>query len=116
MSMVGILALGWRGCRMVLRVGTGLRHVVMDLFRGICQSSFRPSDSIESSWRIEGITSYRNHGGIPMPVLLLCRCDSLCPDHQMNLFTAGLGEPMCSDVEMQQPSDLQAAMIFGTCI
>jgi hypothetical protein len=49
-------------------------------------------------------------------LMLLCRCDSLSPDHQMNLFTARLGEPMCSDVEMQRPSDLQAAMIFGTCI
>jgi hypothetical protein len=28
----------------------------------------------------------------------------------MNLFTAGLGEPMTSDVEMQRPIDLQAAM------
>jgi hypothetical protein len=28
----------------------------------------------------------------------------------MNLFTAGLGEPMTSDVEMQRPNDLQAAM------
>jgi hypothetical protein len=28
----------------------------------------------------------------------------------MNLFTTGLDEPMCSNVEMQQPVDLQAAM------
>jgi hypothetical protein len=28
----------------------------------------------------------------------------------MNLFTTGLGEPMTSDVEMQRPNDLQAAM------
>jgi hypothetical protein len=28
----------------------------------------------------------------------------------MNLFTAGLDEPMSSDVEMQRPTDLQAAM------
>jgi hypothetical protein len=28
----------------------------------------------------------------------------------MNLFTAGLGEPMTSNVEMQKPNDLQAAM------
>jgi hypothetical protein len=41
---------------------------------------------------------------------LLCRCDGLSPTHQMNLFTTGLGEPMTSDVEMQQPADLQAAM------
>jgi hypothetical protein len=41
---------------------------------------------------------------------LLCRCDGLSPTHQMNLFTTGLGEPMTSDVEMQRPADLQAAM------
>jgi hypothetical protein len=28
----------------------------------------------------------------------------------MNLFTASLGEPMTSDVEMQRPNDLQAVM------
>jgi hypothetical protein len=37
---------------------------------------------------------------------LLCRCDSLSPTHQMNLFTAGLGEPMTSDVQMQRSADL----------
>jgi hypothetical protein len=42
--------------------------------------------------------------------MLLCRCDGLSLDHQMNLFTAGLGEPMTSDVEMQKPGDLQATM------
>jgi hypothetical protein len=26
-------------------------------------------------------------------LMLLCRCDGLSPDHQMNLFTAGLSEP-----------------------
>jgi hypothetical protein len=32
---------------------------------------------------------------------LLCRSEGLLPDHQMNLFMVSLGEPMCSDVEMQ---------------
>jgi hypothetical protein len=41
---------------------------------------------------------------------LLCRCDGLSSVHVMNLFTAGLGEPMTSDVEMQRPADLQFAM------
>jgi hypothetical protein len=41
---------------------------------------------------------------------LLCRCDGLSSTHTMNLFTAGLGEPMTSDVEMQRPADLQVAM------
>jgi hypothetical protein len=33
---------------------------------------------------------------------LLCRCDGLSAAHAMNLFTAGLGEPMTLDVEMQR--------------
>jgi hypothetical protein len=41
---------------------------------------------------------------------LLCRCEGLSPQHQMNLFIAGLGEPMSSDVEMQRPAALQAAL------
>jgi hypothetical protein len=41
---------------------------------------------------------------------LLCRCDGPSSTHAMNLFTAGLGEPMTSDVEMQRPDDLQSAM------
>jgi hypothetical protein len=41
---------------------------------------------------------------------LLCHCEGLAAGHAMNLFTAGLGEPMTSDVEMQRPEDLQAAM------
>jgi hypothetical protein len=41
---------------------------------------------------------------------LLCRCEGLSPQHHMNLFTAGLGELMSSDVEMQRPANLQAAM------
>jgi hypothetical protein len=41
---------------------------------------------------------------------LLCHCDGLSSVHAMNLFTAGLGEPMTSDVEMQQPADLQFPM------
>jgi hypothetical protein len=32
---------------------------------------------------------------------LLCRCDGLSAAHAMNFFTAGLGEPMTTDVEMQ---------------
>jgi hypothetical protein len=41
---------------------------------------------------------------------LLCHCDGLSSVHAMNLFTDGLGEPMTSDVEMQQLADLQFAM------
>jgi hypothetical protein len=41
---------------------------------------------------------------------LLCRCDNLTPPHQLDLFTAGLGQPLASDVEMQRPSNLQTAL------
>jgi len=41
---------------------------------------------------------------------LLCRCDDLTPQHQIDLFTAGLGQPLSSDVEMQRPTSLQSAM------
>jgi hypothetical protein len=42
--------------------------------------------------------------------LLLCRCDDLTPMQQVNLFTAGLGEPLRTDVELLAPSNLQSAM------
>ncbi|CAN6181094.1 unnamed protein product [Urochloa humidicola] len=41
---------------------------------------------------------------------LLCRCDQLSPRQQIDLFTAGLGQPLASDVKMQRPSNLQTAM------
>ncbi|WVZ51236.1 hypothetical protein U9M48_002397 [Paspalum notatum var. saurae] len=41
---------------------------------------------------------------------LLCRCDRLTPQHQIDLFTTGLGQPLVSDVEMQWPANLQTAM------
>ena len=41
---------------------------------------------------------------------LLCRCDNLTRQHQIDLFTAGLGQPLSSDVEMQHPANLQTAM------
>jgi hypothetical protein len=43
-------------------------------------------------------------------MVLLCCCDGLSAIHAMNMFKADLSEPMTSDVEMQQPVDLQAAM------
>jgi hypothetical protein len=42
--------------------------------------------------------------------LLLCRCDDLTPMQQVNLFTADLGEPLRTDVELLAPSNLQSAM------
>ena len=44
---------------------------------------------------------------------LLCRCDNLTWQHQVDLFTSGLGQPLCSDVEMQRPASLQTAMSFA---
>lgn len=42
--------------------------------------------------------------------LLLCRCDNLSQRQQTNLFTAGLGEPLRTDVELQSPTNLQSAI------
>lgn len=41
---------------------------------------------------------------------LLCRCENLTAQHQIDLFTAGLGQPLSSDVELQRPTTLQTAM------
>jgi len=41
---------------------------------------------------------------------LLCRCDGLSVPQQINLFTAGLGQPLRTDVELQAPTNLQTAM------
>jgi hypothetical protein len=46
-------------------------------------------------------------------MVLLCRCDGFSTVHVMNMFTTELGEPMTSDVEMQQLMDLQAAMCLA---
>jgi len=37
---------------------------------------------------------------------LLCRCTDLTMQHQIDLFTAGLGRPLSSDVELQRPHNL----------
>jgi hypothetical protein len=42
--------------------------------------------------------------------LLLCRCNDLSMPQQVNMFTAGLGEPLRTDVELQSPTQLQTAM------
>lgn len=41
---------------------------------------------------------------------LLCRCEDLTLKQHVNLFTAGLGEPLRTDVELQTPTNLQQAM------
>jgi hypothetical protein len=66
---------------------------------------FNPLGELKALQRTGTVEEYQRQF-----LMLLCRCDSLSPDHQMSLFTAGLGEPMTSDVEMQKPNDLQAVM------
>jgi hypothetical protein len=41
--------------------------------------------------------------------VLLCRCDDLSPSQQV-MFTAGLGEQLRTNVELQAPTNLQSAM------
>ncbi|CAL4917571.1 unnamed protein product [Urochloa decumbens] len=55
--------------------------------------------------RTSSVEDYQRHF-----LALLCRCDQLGPRQQIDLFTAGLGQPLASDVEMQRPSNLQTAM------
>lgn len=44
---------------------------------------------------------------------LLARCDSVTEPQQIALFTAGLGEPMSTDVEMQKPDTFEEAMALA---
>ena len=41
---------------------------------------------------------------------ILCRCDDMTHRQQTNMYTAGLGEPLRTDVEMEMPETLQRAM------
>jgi hypothetical protein len=40
----------------------------------------------------------------------LSRCDTITEPHQVAIFTAGLGEPLQTDVELQRPTSLEDAM------
>jgi hypothetical protein len=40
----------------------------------------------------------------------LSRCDTLTEHHEIAIFTAGLGEPLKTDVELQQPDTLEDAV------
>jgi hypothetical protein len=42
--------------------------------------------------------------------LLICRCNDLSMAQQVNMFTAGLGEPLQTDVKLQSLTQLQTAM------
>jgi hypothetical protein len=41
---------------------------------------------------------------------LLARCMDLAEKHQINIFTTGLCNPMCTDVEQEHPVTLEDAM------
>jgi hypothetical protein len=40
----------------------------------------------------------------------LSRCDTITEPHQVAIFTAGLGESLQTDVELQRPASLEDAM------
>jgi hypothetical protein len=42
--------------------------------------------------------------------MLLCRCEDMTPLQQVQMFSAGLGEPLRTNVELATPADLQTAM------
>jgi hypothetical protein len=46
-------------------------------------------------------------------LILLACCEGLREEHQIHLFTAGLPEPLKTDVELQQPPTLEDAMNFS---
>jgi hypothetical protein len=62
---------------------------------------FNPLGELKGLYRFGTVEEYQRQF-----LAFLCRCDGLTSDHQMNLFTTRLGESMCSDVEMQRPTDL----------
>jgi hypothetical protein len=43
-------------------------------------------------------------------LILLARCEGLREEHQIHLFTAGLPEPLKTDVDLQQPPTLEDTM------
>jgi hypothetical protein len=44
---------------------------------------------------------------------LLARCDDLVEKHQIHIFTAGLGNPLRTDVELEHPTTLDDAMVLA---
>jgi len=44
---------------------------------------------------------------------LLARCDGITERQQIDIFTAGLGNLMCIDVEMQKPESFEDAMTLA---
>jgi hypothetical protein len=44
---------------------------------------------------------------------LLGRCDDLAEKHQINIFTAGLRNLLCTDVELENPATLEDAMALA---
>lgn len=60
------------------------------------------------------LTALRKHGSVrefsDQFLALLCRTDPLTEQQQIQLFTAGLGQPLQTDVELQAPQSLESAM------
>jgi hypothetical protein len=44
---------------------------------------------------------------------LLARCDNLVEKHQIHIFTAGLGNPLRTDVELEHPATLDDVMALA---
>jgi hypothetical protein len=44
---------------------------------------------------------------------LLARCDGLVEKHQVNVFTAGLCNPLKTDIELEHPATLKEAMALA---
>jgi hypothetical protein len=44
---------------------------------------------------------------------LSCRDPVISESHQIQLFTAGLGKPLCTDVSMQKPEMLNEAIMYA---
>jgi hypothetical protein len=99
---------------MVLQVGTKYGQPHMErvhqayicLFWSCCpQQPFRDLSRLQFSGSIE---DYQDQF-----LILLARCEGLREKHQIHLFTAGLPEPLKTDVELQQPPTLEDAMNFS---
>ena len=46
-------------------------------------------------------------------LLLLARCEDVTEPQQISIFTAGLQQPLSTDVEMQKPTTLEDAMALA---
>ena len=86
-----------------------------DQFKELCHMRFGPPTR---SNPLGELTRLRQTGSVSEYqtnfLALLCRADHLLPLQQVQIFTAGLVEPIRTDVELQQPSSLQTAMSLAS--